>query len=156
MKNRLLASLLEQRDGDIYSSVRREIERAFEDYGRNWPSIKDFSKQGLRLKVDVSETDTVIDVKAEIPGVDAKDIEVKLKDNTLTIKGEKKEEKEETKKDYHITERSYGSFFRSFTLPAEVDNSKVTATFANGTLHVMLPKAHLNQTSSKTIPVKAA
>ena len=156
MKNRLLANLLDQRDGEIYGTVRREIERAFDDYARHWPSIKDIAKQGLRLKVDLSETDNLIEVTAELPGVAAKDIDVKLKDNILTIKGEKKQEKDEIKKDYHITERSYGSFSRSFTLPAEVDDGKAVATFAHGTLHISLPKSPQSKNGSKTIPVKAS
>lgn len=154
MKNRLLASLLEQRNSDIYSSVRREIEKAFEDHGRTWLSTRDPTMQGLRFKIDVSETDAALEVKAEIPGVDPKDIDVKLREHVLTIKGEKREEKEEEKKDYHITERRYGSFYRSITLPAEVDASKVTATFVNGTLHVLLPKSHSNQNGSKKIPIR--
>lgn len=156
MKKRLLANLLEQRDSDIYGAVRREIERAFDDYGRNWPAIKDLSKRGLHVKVDVSETDASIDVKAEIPGVDAKDIDIKLQDNILTIKGEKKQEKEDTKKDYHITERTYGSFSRSFTLPADVEVSKVAATFTNGMLNITLPKSHDSKTGSIAIPIKSA
>ena len=156
MKNKLIANLLEQRDGEIYGAVRREIERAFDDYGRNWPFLRELSKQGLRFNVDVSENDSAVDVKAEIPGVDAKNIEVQLKDNTLIIKGEKKQEKDEKKPEYHISERSYGSFFRSLTLPAEVDDAKVDATFANGTLHIHLPKSHASKNDSKTIHIKAA
>ena len=156
MKNKLIANLLEQRDGEIYGAVRREIERTFDDYSRNWFLMKELSRQGLRFNVDVTESDGAVEVKADIPGVDAKNIEVQLKDNTLIIKGEKKEEKEEKKKEYHISERTYGSFFRSFTLPAEVDDTKIDATFANGTLHIHLPKSHTSKNGSKTIPVKAA
>ena len=98
MKNKLIANLLEQRDGEIYGAVRREIERTFDDYSRNWFLMKELSRQGLRFNVDVTESDGAVEVKADIPGVDAKNIEVQLKDNTLIIKGEKKEEKEEKKK----------------------------------------------------------
>jgi len=156
MKNKLIANLLEQRDGEIYGAVRREMERTFGDYSRNWLFMKELSRQGLRFNVDVTESDGAVEVKADIPGVDAKNIEVQLKDNTLIIKGEKKEEKEEKKKEYHISERTYGSFFRSFALPAEVDDTKIDATFANGTLHIHLPKSYTSKNGSKTIPVKPA
>ena len=75
----------------------------------------------LTPTIDVSETDKEVTVEAELPGVDEKDIDVTLGDNMLTIKGEKKQEKEEKKKDYHLTERSYGSFSRSMVLPFDAD-----------------------------------
>ena len=93
MKNKLIANLLEQRDGEIYGAVRREIERTFDDYSRNWFLMKELSRQGLRFNVDVTESDGAVEVKADIPGVDAKNIEVQLKDNTLIIKGEKRRKK---------------------------------------------------------------
>ena len=91
-------------------------------------------------RVDVSETDTELKIEAELPGIDEKDVEVVLSDGRLTIKGEKKQEKEEKKKDYHMVERSYGSFARSIVLPFEADPDKVKATFAKGVLTVTVPK----------------
>ena len=75
-------------------------------------------------RIDVSETDTELKIEAELPGIDEKDVEVVLSDGRLTIKGEKKQEKEEKKKDYHMVERSYGSFARSIALPFEADPNR--------------------------------
>jgi HSP20 family protein len=140
---------------DVFSNLHREIDRVFSDFGRGFPAVTDF-KAPAALKVNVSETDTAVEVSAEIPGVDAKDIDVQLKEGVLTIKGEKKEEKDEKKKDYHLVERSYGMFERSFTLPAEVDGSKVEAAFDKGVLKVTLPKLPAAQAKVQKIEVKPA
>jgi HSP20 family protein len=94
-------------------------------------------------------------VKAEVPGMDAKDIELSLHGEVLTLKGEKKQEKETEEKNehYYRIERSYGAFARAIRLPASVDGSKVTATFKNGLLTVTLPKAPAAK--GTTIPIKA-
>ena len=90
--------------------------------------------------VDVFEEKDDIVVKAEIPGMDKDDIEVKLTDHTLTIKGEKKREEETKKENYYRSERSYGSFFRTLELPKDVHADKVKATFKNGVLEIRIPK----------------
>ena len=90
--------------------------------------------------LDVAETKEAVTVKAEVPGMDAKDIQLALQDQVLTLKGEKKQEKEEKDERYHRVERSYGAFTRSVRLPVAVDGSKVTAAFKNGLLTVTLPK----------------
>jgi HSP20 family protein len=104
-------------------------------------------------KVDVTETRDAITVKAEVPGVDQKDIAVTLDNGVLTIKGEKEERKEEKDTRYHRVERSYGSFARVMHLPAAVDGSKTTAAFKDGVVTVTLPKAP--DAKGTTIPVKA-
>lgn len=88
----------------------------------------------------VDEKDEIV-VKADLPGLDQKDIEVTVQDGTLTIRGERKEEKEEKKEDYYYAERTYGAFMRSLPLPKGVDADKVKATFKKGVLEVHLPKA---------------
>lgn len=90
--------------------------------------------------VDVKETDEAIEVTAEVPGLKAEEIDVSLSGDLLIIKGEKKEEKEEEKGGYHLVERRFGSFQRSFRLPAEVDRDQVKADHKNGVLHLVLPK----------------
>jgi HSP20 family protein len=90
--------------------------------------------------VDVSETGEEIVVRAELPGLGKDDIELNIQDNVLTLKGEKKQEKKEENENYHRVERSYGSFSRSFTLPAGVDPESVQATFKDGVLVIALPK----------------
>jgi HSP20 family protein len=103
--------------------------------------------------VDVSETGDKITVKAEIPGMEAKDIEISMVGDTLTIKGEKKAEKEEKDENYHMVERSYGSFNRAMKIPAMVDAEKVEATYKNGVLTVVLPKKE--EVKPKAIEIKA-
>jgi HSP20 family protein len=90
--------------------------------------------------LDVSETSTEVIVKAEIPGMESKDIDVSLEGGTLTIKGERKQEHEEKDENFHRIERSYGSFYRSLRLPAEVDSENVKATYKKGILRISLPK----------------
>jgi HSP20 family protein len=96
------------------------------------------------------------EIAAELPGMDEKNIEVKLVNGTLTIKGEKQEEKEEKKKDYYVNERRFGSFERSFAVPESVDEAKIEAAFKKGVLTVTLPKKAEAQTPAKKIEVKAA
>jgi HSP20 family protein len=102
----------------------------------------------------VAEHDGAIEVTAEIPGCAPEDIDVQLKDGVLTIKGEKKVEKDDKQKDFHVMERSYGVFERSFSLPADVDAAKVEAAFDKGVLRVSLPKLPEQQLRSQKITVK--
>jgi HSP20 family protein len=104
-------------------------------------------------KIDVTETKEAFVVKAEVPGVEQKDILVSLQEQVLTIKGERQQEKEEKDERYHRVERSYGSFARSMRLPMSVDGEKVTASFKDGLLTVTLPKAP--GAKGTMIPVKA-
>jgi HSP20 family protein len=90
--------------------------------------------------VDIYETENDIVLKAELPGVDPKDVEVKVEDNTLYLKGERKFEKEVANENYHRVERSYGSFARSFSLPNSINTEKVKAEFKDGLLTLTLPK----------------
>jgi HSP20 family protein len=91
--------------------------------------------------VDVSENESEMVVRAELPGMTHDDIEVNLQDNVLTLKGEKKQERKEDKENFHCLERSYGSFTRSFSLPAGVKQEDIKATFKDGILEISLPKA---------------
>lgn len=90
--------------------------------------------------VDIYETENELVLTAELPGVDEKDVEIKIEDNTLTLKGERKFEKETKEENYHRIERAYGSFFRSFSLPNYIDQEKISAEFENGLLKVHMPK----------------
>ena len=91
--------------------------------------------------VDIYETDENIVLKAELPGVDKKDVSVEVKDSTLILKGERKREKEVKEENYHRVERSFGTFMRSFTLPVSVKQDQVKAKFKDGVLEVTLPKS---------------
>ena len=94
-------------------------------------------------------------MKAELPGLEEKDVEVLLDNETLTIKGEKKEEKEDKGKGYYHVECSYGSFHRVIPLPAGIDQKKVQAQFKNGVLNITLPKAEEAKAKGKKIPIKS-
>jgi len=103
---------------------------------------------------EIAETDKEYHVSAELPGLTEKDIEINLEDNILTIKGEKKEEKDEKKKNYHLYERRYGLFNRSFTLPENVDQEKINANIKNGVLEILIPKKEIQKKTAKKIEVK--
>lgn len=152
-----------------FESLRREIDRLFEDFDRtSWLSpfrhsdfdVEPLWGRGLKLPatpaVDIVEKDGAYEVIAELPGMDEKNIEVKLDNGGLTIKGEKQEEKEEKRKGYHLQERRFGSFERYFTVPKGVDADKIEASFKKGVLTVTLPKKPEAQKPAKTIDVKIA
>jgi HSP20 family protein len=107
-------------------------------------------------KVDVTEDDKGYKLMAELPGLTDKEIEVSLADGMLTLKGEKKQEKEENTKQYWLSERTYGSFQRTFALPEGVDPEKVTAQFAKGVLTLTLPKKPEVVKEARKIEVKTA
>ena len=152
-----------------FESLRREIDRVFEDFnGGMWrspfgrslfdvpPLWQRESTWATAPAVDVAETEKAYEITAELPGMDEKNVEVKFADGVLTVKGEKQEEKEEKKKDYYLSERSYGSFQRAFQVPDGVDADKIEASFKNGVLTVTMPKSVEAQKSAKKITVKAA
>lgn len=152
-----------------YDRLRREIDRLFETVSAGpwgFPLARPAFPFGLPWgretgwpvtpAVDISEKEKEFEVSAELPGLSEKDIEVKLSGGNLVIKGEKKEEKEEHKKDYHLSERRYGSFVRSFGVPEGADVDKIEATFANGVLKIKLPKTAEALAKEKKIEIKAA
>jgi HSP20 family protein len=102
--------------------------------------------------LDVSETKNEIVVKAEVPGMDPKEIDISLSDGVLSIRGERKQEKEEKEEDYHLVERSYGSFARSVSLPKEVKHDKISASYKNGVLKIVLPKS--DEAKKKEVKIK--
>ena len=133
--------------------MKNEMDRLFDRFFETgWPEMPKLGE--WQPSLDLSETKDAVVVKAELPGVEQKDIAVSLQEGMLTIKGEKEAEKEEKDKRYHRVERSYGAFFRSIRMPAAVDASKVTADYKSGVLTVTLPKAA--EAKGTTIPVKAA
>jgi len=150
-------------------NLRREIDRLFDEldsgiwrspFRRSMFDLRPIGQRELTWTMapamDVAETDAAYEITAELPGMDEKNVEVKLADGILTIKGEKHEEKEEKKKDYYLSERSFGSFQRSFQVPDSVDADKIDAGFKKGVLTVTLPKSAEAQKSAKKIAVKAA
>ena len=144
--------------GDVFSTLHREIDRVFDQFpgSRRRPFGNLMAGNGkLSPRVNLSETDKEIEVTAELPGVEEKEIDVNLTDDILTIKGEKKMEAEKSEGDYKMIERSYGSFERSMRLPCEVESEKVEATFKNGVLTVKLPKSPEAKAKTQKIAIKA-
>ena len=127
-------------EADPFRALQRRMDRLFDDFAGDYPWPSTNGRGALMPSIDVSETDKDMTIEAELPGVDEKNIDVTLTDNLLTIRGEKKQEEEEKKKDYHLTERSYGSFSRSMTLPFDADPAKIKADFKDGVLTITLPK----------------
>ena len=132
--------------------LRTEMDRLFDRFldvkFDDWPASGEWAP-----RLDVSETKDAIVVKAEVAGVDPKDIQISLQEQLLTVKGEKHKEKEEKDEHYHRVERSYGAFTRSIRLPVAVDGGKVSAAFKNGLLTITLPKTPAAK--GTTIPIKA-
>ena len=135
-------------------SLHQDINRLFENFfTEEWPMESGQGKMMLSPKFDVTENDKIIELSAELAGVEEKDLDVSVDGKVLTVKGEKKEEIKEDKKDYHLSERRYGSFKRSFTLPDGLDLDKVEASFKNGVLKISLPKSPEAKTNHKKIKV---
>lgn len=150
-----------------FESLRGEVDRLFEDFDRDfWRfprpifAIEAFWQReeawGAAPSVDIVEKDYAYEVTAELPGMDEKNVEVKLINGGLTIKGEKQEEKEEKRENYYLHEREFGSFERCFSVPEGVDTDKIEATFKKGVLTVTLPKKPEAIKPEKKIEVKPA
>jgi len=138
-----------------FTALQQEVDRLFDGFSRGFAGFPSFpTTRELMPSMDVSETDKEIEITTELPGLEEKDIQLNVADNVLTIRGEKKNEREETKKDYHLVERSYGSFTRSVQLPDGVNADNIKAVMSKGVLKVTVPKPAPAQ--SKKIDIKAA
>ena len=148
-----------------FESLRREMDRLYDDvrgwrlpFGRSSLDVEPFWRGEIGWSkipaVDVAETEKEYKVTAELPGMDEKDVEVNFADGVLSIKGEKREEKEEKKKDYYLSERRYGSLSRALRVPGGIDESKIDAHVKNGVLTVTLAKTAEAQKKQKKIEIK--
>ncbi len=136
--------------------ARSEMDRLLDTFLFGKPKTKAFAEpEEWQPPIDVAKTESELIVNVEIPGVDPKDTDVSLSEGTLFIKGEKKPEREEKEEDYHLAERNYGSFVRSIRLPVEVQQDKISATYKNGVLTVVLPKFEGAQKKGIKIKVKS-
>jgi HSP20 family protein len=135
----------------------REIEEMF-SRSPDWPSRggRDLSIKGADWapRADISETDKIFCIKAEVPGIKSEDVKIDIDNHVLSIRGENKQEKEEEGKRFHRVERYYGSFARSFSLPENVDEEKIEATFKDGLLTLTIPKTEVKK--PKAIEIKVA
>ena len=148
-------------------NLRNEIDRLFEDFDPGSPfpfrralrEIEPLWRGEMTWTapaVDMVENEKEYELTAELPGLDEKNIELKVSNGMMTIKGEKQEQKEEKKKDYFLSERRFGSFERTFRLPEGVETDKIAATIKKGVLTVTLPKTVEAQKPEKKIEVKSA
>ena len=140
-------------------SLQNDINRAFDSFWRGfdlpWPSTSSACSMSMP-SVDVSESDKEIEVTAELPGIDEKDIDISLAEGVLTIRGEKKSEVEKKEKDYYLQERTFGSIERVVPLPDTIDLDSANATFKNGVLTVKLAKKLEAAAATKRITVRRA
>ena len=132
-------------------TAQRDFDRLFRGAFSAQPGETELSTRSWAPPVDIYETEDAIVLKAELPGVDPKDVEVRVEDNTLYLKGERKFEKEVKEQNYHRVERSYGSFARSFSLPNSISTDKVRAEFKDGLLTLTMPKRE--ESKPKTIKI---
>lgn len=121
-------------------TLRERMNRLFEDAFPYRGEEKELVASSWAPAVDIYEKENALVLATEVPGLDENDIEIKIEDNTLTLKGERKFEKETKEENYHRIERSYGSFHRSFTLPRYIDEDKINAEYENGVLKITMPK----------------
>lgn len=143
-------------------SMRDQMEHLFQSFSAGWPALTGAGplredRPALALghmpKVETAEDDKQYEIFVELPGVDEKDVSISVDSGVLTIKGEKKSERREKKKDYHLSERSYGSFQRSFHLPENADQDKISADFSNGLLRIALPKSAGSKAGERKIAI---
>jgi HSP20 family protein len=144
------------RGSEGLGSLFREIEKTFDDFSRRSPLAGYFGDGTAAPKIDVSEGKDGIEVTAELPGVEEKDIDVTLSKDVLTIRGEKKSERDEAdkNKNWHLVERRYGLFSRSVTLPYQPDSDQVEAKFEKGVLRVRLPRPAEMAKKEKKIAIR--
>ncbi|MGE8098259.1 MULTISPECIES: Hsp20/alpha crystallin family protein [Pseudomonas] len=148
--------------------LREQVDHLFEDFNRGPLGLSPFSRGLFDVEpllsrelmgygipaVDITEKDKSFDITVELPGMDQKDVEIKLSNGSLIIKGEKQEDKEEKRKGYYLSERHYGSFERMFNLPKGVDADKIEASFSKGVLSISLPKKPEAMKPEKIVPIK--
>ena len=133
---------------------RDEMDRLFGDFMERFPVRRDLEDRLWDPDIDIHETDNEVVLEAEVPGMEQSDINVTIRDNVLTLKGEKKQEKKVKEADYNRVERSYGSFARTLTLPTLVVADKASAKYENGVLKITLPKAEEVKPKEIAVEVK--
>jgi len=121
-------------------TLREKMNRLFEETFTAHGEETDLIASTWKPSVDIYETEQDLVLTAELPGIDEKDVEIKIEDNTLTLSGDRKFEKETKEENYHRIERAYGSFYRAFSLPHYINQDKISAEYENGVLKVILPK----------------
>jgi HSP20 family protein len=136
---------------DPFKAFRREMEDWFSQVDKNLPSL---TLGAGAPAVNVAETDKAIEITAELPGIEEKDVKVSLDGSRLVVSGEKKQESKRDEKDWHVEERSFGSFYRSMSLPFTPEEGAIEAHLDKGVLHVTVKKPSEAITTAKTIEIK--
>lgn len=140
-------------------TLQKQINQMFDSFfrGSEWSPFGEMAewREEFSPRIDVKESDKEIDITAELPGIDEKDIDVLLDRDMLTLKGEKREEKEEKSKNYWHMERRYGSFHRVIPLPEEIDKEDIKANFKKGILHIKIPKTAKVEPAGRKITIKS-
>ncbi len=149
-----------KRTGSVLSPVvgiQRQINQMFDQFLNDWEVFPSLQSVDRFPSLNVSETDKEVSIKAELPGIEEKDIKIDVNKNQLTIRGEKKSESEDKDKEgaYWVKEISYGSFSRSLSLPFEINSDKTKASFSKGVLTLTIEKPTENVSQTKTIPISA-
>ncbi|NOQ85825.1 MAG: Hsp20 family protein [Deltaproteobacteria bacterium] len=134
------------------STPQERVNRLFEETSPSTRKEEDPNLGAFYPAVDINEGDKAITLKADLPGIKKEDVHIDVNDGVITLRGERKFEKEDKRENYHRIERSYGSFHRSFTLPSTVDAEKIKAKYKDGILEVTLPKTE--EAKPKSIPVE--
>ena len=149
-----MKSLMSWRPPALFEGFRDEMDSLVKRFfGRELVETKNGPMETWKPSCDVEETDKELLVKVDLPGVEPKDVDISFSDNTLVVRGEKREEKEEKKKNFHRVERFVGQFYREIPLPPGTEQDKITAASANGTVTITIPKKPAAQ--AKKIPVKS-
>jgi len=149
----MIGNLIKRNNNKEYGldTFRKNIDKLFDEFFFLTPTS--LFKNDWEPTIDVEEDDKTIRVKAEIPGIDEKDLDVRVENNVLTLSGEKKEERKEEKKNYVFSERKFGSFSRSIGLPEGIKSDKIKATFKKGVLNIEIPKDETKESKKIEINV---
>lgn len=146
---------IQRYNNDPYLSMQKALQRTFDDVWSSLPHGVATEAASMTVHVDVKEDEKAFVVSADLPGLAENEVEVMFDDGILTIRGEKKVQRDEKKDTWHVVERSYGSFARQVALPTNIDHEKIEAKFDKGVLKVTLPKTEPEKSSAKKISVKA-
>jgi len=138
------------------TALRGEIENVFDHFTSAWSRLDPIHRIGAAFRspdTDASESKNAYEITVDLPGMDEKDIDLSIVEDVLVLKGEKKEEREQDGKDYHLRERFYGSFQRSFRLPDDVNSTKITARYDKGVLGIRLPRSKSAKPKGRRITI---
>jgi HSP20 family protein len=149
----------QRRVPDVFDALHGEMDRLFRSLERGWPQWPALARSGAETalpSLDVHENTKSISIEADLPGLDEKDVSVTFANGMLTIRGERRDEREEKDENYYLSERSFGSFSRSLRLPETIDENKIEARFDKGVLKIVAAKKAEAVKAEKKIEVKRA